>query len=81
MSFTEAWRGRVTVNIDGEELSFLGLDAMKKTKRAAGRTKDLLDLALLSELEGPTDTRAPVRRIKGKQPVARKKTKATKSRR
>lgn len=55
VTFTEAWRGRVTVSIDGEELHFLGLAEMKKTKRTAGRTKDLLDLELLREIEGPTE--------------------------
>jgi hypothetical protein len=58
VSFSEAWRGRVTVSLDGEELHFLGLAAMKKPKRAAGRTKDLLDLALLNELDEPTQRKA-----------------------
>lgn len=30
-------------------ISFLGLAEMVRTKRAAGRTKDLLDLELLAE--------------------------------
>lgn len=64
VSFTEAWRGRVAVVIDGEELHFLGLAAMKKTKRAAGRPKDLLDLALLGEIEGQTEKKTSARGAK-----------------
>jgi hypothetical protein len=49
ISFSEAWRGRQTIRIGGKAIAFLGLAEYVKTKRACGRTKDLLDLALLEE--------------------------------
>src|SRR5579871_3295126 len=49
VSFREAWRGRVKCDIGGFSVSFLGEKELIKSKRAAGRTKDLLDLALLDE--------------------------------
>jgi hypothetical protein len=49
VSFRDAWKGRVSVRIDDMDLAVLGLDELKRAKRAAGRPKDLLDLALLEE--------------------------------
>jgi hypothetical protein len=49
VSFREAWAGRQSVDIDGVKIPFLGLTEFVKTKRACGRTKDLLDLELLRE--------------------------------
>jgi hypothetical protein len=49
ITFAEAWRGRQTITIGGKPIAFLGLTEYVKTKRACGRTKDLLDLALLEE--------------------------------
>lgn len=49
VTFDEAWAGRVEVEIDGAAVPFLGLSEMVRTKRAAGRAKDKLDLALLAE--------------------------------
>lgn len=58
VTFADAWAGHVEVPIEGLAVPFLGLREMVKTKRAAGRTKDLLDLALLAEAgiidEAPT---------------------------
>ncbi|MDP2957857.1 MAG: hypothetical protein Q8N53_15630 [Longimicrobiales bacterium] len=51
VSFEEAWPGRVdavVVSDDGEvPVSFIGLDALVKNKRASGRPKDLDDLSYL----------------------------------
>ena len=49
VTFDEAWAGRDEHAIDGHAVPFLGLAEMVRTKRAAGRTKDRLDLALLAE--------------------------------
>ena len=49
VTFEEAWAGRGEHVIDGDPVAFLGLAEMVRTKRAAGRTKDRLDLALLAE--------------------------------
>ncbi len=51
VSFEGAWPGRVdavVVRDDGEvPVSFIGLDALVKNKRASGRPKDLDDLSYL----------------------------------
>lgn len=52
VTFDDAWRTRVMVRVDGMNLPFLGLDALRANKAAAGRPKDLADLALLDELGG-----------------------------
>lgn len=49
VSFDDAWTSRATRVVNGAALNFLGLDDLKTNKRASGRTKDLLDLALLEE--------------------------------
>lgn len=47
LTFDEAWENRVEGTIQGVPVSFLGKGDYIKTKRAAGRSKDLADLALL----------------------------------
>jgi len=49
VEFKEAWNSRIEVEIDGLQVPFLGLDALRRNKQATGRDKDLLDLRLLSE--------------------------------
>jgi hypothetical protein len=49
VSFAVAWRGRTTANVDGLTLHFIGRNEFRRNKRASGRPKDLLDLALLDE--------------------------------
>ena len=49
VSFTAAWRNRIPMATEIGEIAVLGL-AELRAKRAAGRPKDLLDLALLDEL-------------------------------
>lgn len=46
VSFAEAWRDRIKVD---KGVSVIGLAALLKNKRAAGRPKDLLDVELLRE--------------------------------
>lgn len=50
VSFTAAWRNRITMTTEIGEIAVLGLADLRANKRAAGRPKDLLDLALLDEL-------------------------------
>ncbi len=45
LSFDEAYAGRVSGELDGIPISFLGRDALLKNKRASGRPKDLADVA------------------------------------
>lgn len=57
VSFTVAWRNRVTMVTDIGEIAVIGLADLRANKRAAGRPKDLLDLALLDELALATPRR------------------------
>jgi len=50
VTFAEAWAGRQRRRIDGIALAFLGEAEFRRNKRASGRPKDLLDLALLDEV-------------------------------
>lgn len=47
--FAEAWAGRVESELFGVPCAVLGRDEFIRNKRASGRTKDLLDIALLEE--------------------------------
>jgi hypothetical protein len=51
VDFEAAWLRRVTVTIDGLEVGVLARHDFVQNKRAAGRAKDLLDLALLEEAD------------------------------
>ena len=48
VDFEEAWSGRVSGELDGLPVFFLGWDALLKNKRASGRDKDLVDVSKLS---------------------------------
>jgi len=49
LTFVEAWTTRRELEIEGHIIPFLSKAAYVRTKRAAGRPKDLADLALLEE--------------------------------
>jgi hypothetical protein len=49
VSFREAWASRVEAEFVSSPLFVIGRAALLKNKRAAGRTKDLLDVALMEE--------------------------------
>jgi hypothetical protein len=49
VDFKQAWRGRLTARHGKRTLPFLGRAELIVNKRAAGRPKDLVDLALLDE--------------------------------
>jgi hypothetical protein len=51
VTFDEAWPSRMIVEVAGMPLSFLGRDALLVNKRAAGRAKDLADVAFLEGRE------------------------------
>jgi hypothetical protein len=50
VSFAVAWKNRITMATEIGDVAVLGLADLRANKRAAGRPKDLLDLALLDEL-------------------------------
>lgn len=52
VEFAEAWAERALLPVQGVEVAFLGRTALLKNKRAAGRTKDLLDVELLEREPG-----------------------------
>ena len=57
VSFEEAWASRVQADFHGVELWIIGREALLKNKRASGRKKDLVDVALLEEATAEdTDT-------------------------
>src|SRR5690606_34705812 len=68
VTFAEAWRDRVRGKAGDHPVGFLSLAALRRNKRAAGRPKDLLDLALIAEMEQASSRGEP--RKKG----ARKKS-------
>ncbi len=49
VGFDEAWAERVTLRLSGLEVPVIGREALIRNKRAAGRPRDLADVA---ELEG-----------------------------
>jgi hypothetical protein len=51
VDFDSAWTRRVVVSIGDLRVGVLAREDFVTNKRAAGRTKDLLDLALLEEAE------------------------------
>jgi hypothetical protein len=50
VTFDEAWTSRVTGEVDGRTVSFIGRAALLKNKEAAGRPQDLADAARLRRL-------------------------------
>lgn len=51
VAFDDAWARRSTLVLEGVQVSVLSRDDFIANKRAAGRPKDLLDLALLDEAD------------------------------
>ncbi len=49
VTFQAAWKRRVRARFGGRAVGFIGRQDLLRNKRAAGRTKDLLDIALLAE--------------------------------
>jgi len=47
VDFEACYEARVEVEIDGVTVSFIGLDGLKASKKAAGRLQDLADLESL----------------------------------
>jgi hypothetical protein len=58
VSFGEAWRGRLRARAGQRVIGFLGRREFLRNKRASGRPKDLLDVALLEE-SAPQRRRRP----------------------
>jgi hypothetical protein len=65
VTFERAWTGRLKGVLGGERVSFLGRRELIRNKRAAGRPKDLADIALLEE--GGTVRKASSKRVARKR--------------
>lgn len=62
VSFREAWKHRIEVATTTGPIGALGVEQLRANKRAAGRPKDLLDLALLDEMALATPRKRRARR-------------------
>jgi hypothetical protein len=62
VSFATAWASRVEAAFEAKPLFVIGREALIANKRAAGRDKDLLDVALLEAHAPPTPPSAPKKR-------------------
>lgn len=51
VGFHEAWMTRERVDFYGVELDIIGRSALLKNKRASGRRKDMVDVAMLEEAD------------------------------
>jgi len=56
LSFDEVWASRLTAEVEGRTVSFIGREALLKNKEAAGRLKDIADAARLRKSR-PADGR------------------------
>jgi hypothetical protein len=50
VTFDEAWASRISAEVDGRAVSFIGRAALLKNKEATGRPKDAADVARLRKL-------------------------------
>lgn len=51
VDFAEAWEGRVRADLHGVTVPVIGRSELIRNKRAAGRPKDLVDVAVLTGVE------------------------------
>ncbi len=58
-AYREALAASVTVEVFGRPIPILSLDGLARSKRAAGRAKDLLDLATIAELQSQQPKKGP----------------------
>lgn len=72
VDFSRAWAGRITARVAGVDVTFLGRRELLENKRAAGRPKDLADVALLEEADAPP--RPPRKRPGAGSSKSRKQT-------
>ena len=68
VSFARAWSGRLRAKLGSHMVGFLGLRDLRANKRAAGRPKDLADVALLDEMDRATGAH---RHVPRRTPTAR----------
>ena len=59
--FKEAWKGRLTATFGDHRVHFLGLPELRANKIAAGRAKDMADVALIEEMNHGLRKKRPAR--------------------
>ena len=64
VSFGEVWASRVEATFEASPLFVIGREALLLNKRASGRRKDLLDIAMLEAHAAPTAASSPRKAIK-----------------
>lgn len=67
--FRQAWKGRLTASFGDHRVHFLGLAELRANKLAAGRAKDMADVALIEEMKR---SRATTKATKGRNRPARR---------
>lgn len=50
VTFEEVWESRVTVEVEGRAVGFIGRMALLRNKQAAGRPQDIADVARLRRI-------------------------------
>jgi hypothetical protein len=50
VTFRQAWTGRLVAQFGDHQVGFLGLEQLRANKLAAGRAKDMADIALMREM-------------------------------
>jgi hypothetical protein len=71
--FATAWRNRTGADLGGRRVYVIGLRDLRRNKRASGRTKDLLDIALLDEGTTRAADRSRSKRPRRATPPSRKR--------
>jgi hypothetical protein len=79
VSWAAAWKNRVRADVAGHRINVIGLAELRRNKRASGRPKDLLDLALLDEGVSPRAA-SRSRRKRPRPAAARSRTPGTRRR-
>lgn len=51
VTYEEAWASRVTGDLDGLPVAYIGIEELLRNKMAAGRPKDVADVATLERIE------------------------------
>jgi hypothetical protein len=77
VTFAEAWRTKLPGKMGRHHVFFLGKEALIRNKRASGRARDLLDIALLEEGDLPVPARPARRRAVVSKPKAKARPKKT----
>ena len=55
LDFETAWTNRAVVSVEGLSIPCLGEEDFRRNKKAAGRPRDLADIAMLDERDSETD--------------------------